>query len=188
METKTGSSEVVKEPARGMVAIHLIFLSPIVSLILVLSLIQWTQELLFNARGQRELEFLFYPAIVSTLANLAAIAVLVVGLGLFVSAGRNGRMDKIKGNRIIAILGWLLVLWGIIVTFGSLFGYELLLQWASDPLKRPLSIWEYLEYGTWMLKGVLWAVSGLLLARASVVRFLTYVHEILFHDNVPTKL
>ena len=122
-------------------------------------------------------------------ANLVAIAVLAIGLGLFViRVSQDKRIDEIKDNRTIIVLSWLLVLWGIIVTLAGLFGYELLLQWASDPYKRPLSAWEYLECGTRMLKGSLWAVSGLFLVRAFDLRFSKYVHEILSHDNLPGEI
>jgi uncharacterized membrane protein YidH (DUF202 family) len=189
MVAATGFPQTTGKTRHRMLGSYLIFLSPIVSIVLVLGPVRWAQEFLFNARGQQELEFLFYPAIVHSAANLAAIAILTVGLGLFaIHASQDKRINEIKDNRPIIFLSWLLVLWGIIVAFVGLLGYEHLLQWASDPYRRPLSAWEYLEYVTWMLKGSLWAVSGLFLVRAFGVRFSKYVHEILSHNNLPTEI
>lgn len=189
MDTDVGFPQTAEKTGHGMLGAYLIFLSPIISIVLVLGPVRWAQELLFNARGQQELELLFYPAIVHNVANLAAIVISTVGLGLLiVHASQDSRINAIKGNRMIIVLSWLVALWGVVVAFAGLFGYQHLLQWASDPYRRPLSTWEYLEYGTWMLKGILWAVSGLLLVRVSGVRFSKRIHQILSHDEVPKEI
>ena len=189
MGTDVGFPQTAEKSGRRTLASYLILLSPIVSIALVLGPVRWAQELLFNARGQQELELLFYPAIVHSVASLAAIVISTVGLGLLiVHASQDSRINAIKGNRMIIVLSWLVALWGAVVALTGLFGYQHLLQWASDPYRRPLSTWEYLEYGTWMLKGILWAVSGLLLVRVSGVRFSKHVHQILSRDDVPKEI
>lgn len=66
MDTDVGFPQTAEKIGRRMLASYLIFLSPIVSIVLVLGPVRWAQELLFNARGQQELDLLFYPAIVYT--------------------------------------------------------------------------------------------------------------------------
>ena len=194
MGTETGSQEATGRTAGLMAASYvLIFLSPIVSILLTLGPVRWAQELLFNARGQQETDLLFYPDIVQTAANLFAIAVLTVGLVMFtVCVYLNGEapltVKKFGGERGMVVLSSLLVLWGTITAFAGLFMYGFLLDWAGDPAKRAISIWEYMEYGTWMLKGVLWAVSGFLLIRAFKPRLSVDIRNWLFRDNAPAKI
>ncbi len=188
MGTDVGFPQTAEKSGHRMLASFLIFLSPIVSIVLVLGPVRWAQELLFNARGQQELELLFYPAIVHSIANLAAIVISTVGLVFVVHASQDSRINAIKGNRLLIVLSWLVALWGVVVAFAGLLGYQHLLQWASDPYRRPLSTWEYLEYGTWMLKGILWTVSGLFLVRASGVRFSRHIRQILSRDDAPKEI
>jgi hypothetical protein len=58
-------------------------------------------------------------------------------------------------------------MWGTFTTFIADVFYGDLIEWSKMPGVREIIVWDHLEYGSWMLKGILWIVSGILLTITS---------------------
>ena len=94
--------------------------------------------------------------------NLAVIAVLVTGILLYFHEHEKNQINML-GAQVTFILSLLLIVWGTFVTIIALGFYGELIEWSRMPGVRELTVWDYLEYGSWLLKGILWIISGILL-------------------------
>ena len=134
----------------------MIFFSPLLSLILFL----FTIGLTLHQQNY------LVPLVFHAETNLAVIAVLVVGVALYVVGYRTNRVNEL-GNRLTFISGLLLIMWGTFTALIASVFYADLIEWSRIPGVREITVWDHLEYGSWMLKGILWIVSGILLTKTS---------------------
>jgi len=135
----------------------LIYLTPVFSILVHLGLLTWISLTSKDC---------LTPIIAHTTLNTASIAILVAGVTLYI-LGYQKRQLKNEEASLIFVLSPLLTLWGVFVTFFARGWYLDLIVWSTQPEVRLLTAWDYAEYGSWMLKGVIWLMSGLLLAATS---------------------
>ena len=93
---------------------------------------------------------------------MAVIVVLVAGILLYFHEHEKNQMNML-GAQVTFILSLLLIVWGTFVTIIALGFCGELIEWSRMPGVRDLTVWDYLEYGSWSLKGILWIISGILL-------------------------
>jgi hypothetical protein len=147
----------VKIIRRLVIGYPLIFFTPVLSLLLHFGLLAWAVQ---------QQNYLI-PVIVHSAINVAVIAVLIVGIVLYYLEYTKNQMKEVD-DKITFVLSPLLILWGIIVTFIAYGFYQDLMQWSRMREVRALTAWDYLEYGSWILKGILWMISGILLIITSI--------------------
>jgi len=96
---------------------------------------------------------------VHTGVNIAVLAVLIVGISLYVFGYKKNqiKVEDIDRNLVLSVL---LILYGAFVTLVSVADY-LIIKWSEWP--GHLTIWEHSECISAMLTGGLWIVASLLL-------------------------
>jgi hypothetical protein len=96
---------------------------------------------------------------VHTGVNIAVLAVLIVGISLYVFGYKKNqiKVEDIDRNVVLSVL---LILYGAFVTLVSVADY-LIMKWSEWP--GHLTIWEHSECISAMLTGGLWIVVSLLL-------------------------
>lgn len=123
-------------------------ISPLLSIFLTNTVITWSPNYLL-------------PIIRHTGINLFVIGVQSCGIALSLVGYRKREM-KSKELPFIVVFGILLFIWGLLTTLFATGMYEELLEWSLLPGVRALTIWDHMQSATWMLKGSLWIISGLL--------------------------
>jgi hypothetical protein len=96
---------------------------------------------------------------VHTGVNIAVLAVLIVGISLYVFGYKKNqiKVEDIDRNLVLSVL---LILYGAFVTLVSVADY-LIIKWSEWP--GHLTIWEHSECTSAILTGGLWIVASLLL-------------------------
>lgn len=130
------------------------------SILLSLFLFLWTVGLTIHEQNYL-VSIIFHAE-----TNLIVIAVLVVGVVLYSVGYRTNRVNEL-GNQLTFISGLVLIMWGTFTTFIADVFYGDLIESSKMLGFRELTLWDHLEYGSWMLKGILWIVSGILLTITS---------------------
>jgi hypothetical protein len=99
---------------------------------------------------------------VHTGVNIAVLAVLIVGISLYVFGYKKNqiKVEDIDRNVVLSVL---LILYGAFVTLVSVVFYDGLIKWSEWPGHRDLTIWDHSEYISAILTGGLWVVSSLIL-------------------------
>ena len=93
--------------------------------------------------------------------NLFVIGVQSCGIALSL-VGHRKREMKSKELPVTVVFGILLFIWALLATLFATGMSEELLEWSLLPGVRALTIWDHMQSATWMLKGSLWTISGLL--------------------------
>ena len=102
--------------------------------------------------------------------SFALIQILVICIqisGLFLCLYGYKKKEPIPFRFLINIF---LVLWGILIVNWAWFSYNDTLEWSRNPGMRSLIIWDYIEFETWAIKGLLWVVSGLIFISAQLIQ------------------
>lgn len=130
----------------------LIYSSPLLSILL-----HWVSSELV-----RREENYMGSIMVHTEVNIAVLAVLIVGISLYVSGYKKNqiKVEDIDRNLVLSVL---LILYGAFVTLMSVAFYDYLIKWSEWPEHRDLTIWNHTKYTSAILTGGLWIVSSLLL-------------------------
>jgi hypothetical protein len=99
----------------------------------------------------------FVQAVALTLIHVSVIVIQVLGLTFcFVGFRRN------EPIRFHVIPNVFLILWGCFTIWLALALYGDLLSWSIQPQVRSLTILDHLQYETWVLKGFLWILAGVI--------------------------
>jgi len=135
---------------------YIVCLSPVFSLIVMATLpFLWSWE-----RANWLL-----PMISFALIQILVICIQISGLFLCLFGYKKKEPMPFK-----FAMNVFLVLWGILVVNWAWFFYNDTLEWSRNPGMRSLIIWDYLEFETWAVKGLLWVVSGLIFMSAQLIR------------------
>lgn len=137
---------------RFVISCVMIFCTPLLSVLLALGPYAW---------ASRQQDYMI-SIMVHAGINLAVIVVLVAGILLYFHEHEKNQMNML-GAQVTFILSLLLIVWGTFVTIIALGFCGELIEWSRMPGVRDLTVWDYLEYGSWSLKGILWIISGILL-------------------------
>ena len=111
------------------------------------------------------------PIMWHTGIHITIIAVQVCGLILYFIGYKSRGPSSFGCVGVIMFINALLVLWGLLTIWFALGWYNSLLEWSMEPETRELIIWDHMQHGTWILKGVLWAVIGMTFMITSCKRF-----------------
>ena len=106
-----------------------------------------------------------YQIMLFTGMQILVIGVQVCGIVLCLVGYR--RNESISSYIFLNIL---LITWGSLVVLWAMGWYLDLVRWSNLPDVRNLTIWDYMQYLTWALKGVIWIVSGLVFTVMSIWR------------------
>lgn len=103
-----------------------------------------------------------FEIMIQTEVNMSIIGVQMFGLILCLLGIKKGEVLRdFKVSNIL--LNILLILWGALVIFWFWGMYCMVLDWSRLPGVRNLTIWDYMEYATFMIEGLLWIASGIIL-------------------------
>lgn len=141
---------------------YIICLSPLLSLLLLfMSTLTSGVPLLVNVKRAA----MIHTTIIAI--QLAGLILYISGLALYLLRRRN-QLAKPKFLLNPIIISIVLVIWGI---FTSIWAYTWdinLLLWSGGEGNRELTVWDHMQYFTWILKGLIWIIAGLvILATAS---------------------
>jgi len=107
----------------------------------------------------------FLEAMVLTLIQVAVIIIQVLGF-VFCFVG----IRKSEHIHFYIIPNVLLILWGCFAIWLALGLYGDLLSWSSQPQVRSLTFLDHLQYATWVLKGFLWILAGVIFSVAWYIK------------------
>jgi len=107
------------------------------------------------------------PLIATTLANASVNGFQMCGLLLYLNGYRR-KKEKLARSFYTKLIAASLIVWGIIVSWFmyTFYQHEVIL-WSMEPGVRDLLIWDHLEFATWVLKGVLWVIAGVVVGLTS---------------------
>jgi hypothetical protein len=134
---------------------YIICFSPLISLLLLF--------ISTLASGAPSLVNIKRAAIIHTsiiTIQLSGLTLYVSGLTLHLLRSRNHlARPKFLINPIIVSI--VLVIWGL---FTSIWAYTWdinILLWSGEEGNRELTVWDHMQYFTWILKGLIWIIAGL---------------------------
>ncbi len=143
---------------------YLICLSPSISLILwIVSALTYT----FLIAPQNANELIF--VIGHTGINLFVIGIQIAGLAFYYSGYKKGEMES-KKSLFPLVMGSFLIILGLLATWYVFGWYNSLIEWSLEPYSRELTLWDQMEYATWMLNGPLWITPGIIFVSAAYVQ------------------
>jgi len=109
------------------------------------------------------------PMIVFTGVHTLVIGIQVCGIILYLVGCKKEKVES-KQVPFIVIFSILLILWGYFVSrFFFEFYEDEVIAWSMEPGVRELTIWDHLQFATWILKGLLWIASGLIFIVTSLI-------------------
>ncbi len=109
------------------------------------------------------------PIMLVTGSHTSVTALLIIGITLYMY-GYLKREATDAEAKMILLFSFFLILWGVLTYLFASGFYSNLIDWSTNPGVRALTIWDYMEYWTWELKGILWIGTGLLLIVTSSVK------------------
>jgi hypothetical protein len=104
-----------------------------------------------------------------TALHTSIVALLIIGIALYIY-GYLKREATDAEAKVILLFSFFLIPWGVFTYLFALGFYSDLVDWSMNPGVRALTIWDYMEYWAWELKGILWIGIGLLLMLTSFVK------------------
>lgn len=107
----------------------------------------------------------FLSIVLYTLVQVSVICIQMLGLALCLIGIR--RKEHIPFNTLLNVF---LALWGIFTIAVAIVFYSMTLQWSSQPGVRSLTVWDYLEYATWAVKGLLWVLAGIIFEVKTILK------------------
>jgi hypothetical protein len=100
--------------------------------------------------------------------NVSIMALLIIGITLYVYGYR--RREAEPSTAEVIFLSLLVILWGGFTCFVA----TVLLRYAIDqsmtPVGSALTIWNYVGFGMWEVKGTFGIGTGVLLIRTSLLK------------------
>lgn len=109
------------------------------------------------------------PIIVVAASNASVVVLLIIGIALYIY-GYLRREATDAEAKVILLFSFFLIPWGVFTYLSASGLYISDIVWSMNPGVRALTIWDYMEYWTWELKGILWIATGLLLIVTSPVK------------------
>jgi hypothetical protein len=143
---------------------YLMCISPLISLLVVWIVSRsMVGYIIFN---QWEYDWRI-PLFGMTLANASINGLQVGGLLLYLIGCRR-KKEKLVQPLYSKLIAASLIVWGIVVSwFMYTIYYHEVILWSMEPDVRELVIWDHLEFATWILKGVLWVIAGVVIGLTS---------------------
>lgn len=134
----------------------LVYSSPLLSILL-----HWVYSELVSERKNYMGSIMVHAGM-----NIAVLAVLIVGISLYVFGYKKNqiKVEDIDRNLVLSVL---LILYGAFVTLVSVVLYDGLIKWSEWPERRDLTIWDHSEHISAILTGGLWVVSSLIVLLTS---------------------
>jgi hypothetical protein len=109
------------------------------------------------------------PVMLITELNASIVALLIIGIALYMY-GYLRREARDAEAKVTLLISFFLILWGVFTYLIASGFYNDLIVRSMNPGTRALTIWDYMEYWTWELKGILGTGTGLLLAVTSLTK------------------
>jgi hypothetical protein len=143
---------------------YLICISPLISLLVVWIIFRSIVGYIIFSQWVYDWRV---PLFGMTLANASINGVQVCGLLLYL-IGYRRKKEKLARSFFTKLIVLSLIVWGIVVSwFMYTFYYHEVILWSMEPDVRGLIIWDHLEFATWILKGVLWVIAGVVIGLTS---------------------
>ncbi len=105
----------------------------------------------------------------TTELNASIVALLIIGIALYMY-GYLRREATDAEAKVTLLIGFFLILWGVFTYLIASGFYNDAIVGSMNPGVRALTMWDYMEYWTWELKGILGIGTGLLLAVTSLTK------------------
>lgn len=139
----------------------LILLSPVISLLIFLSLFLLTPPLL-GISGSFMTDVLFIGW------NASVMLLLTIGIALYLHGylRRNATNEEAE---TILVFSFLLIFWGAATYFVAWFIQSDLIDRSMNPRTPIFTIWDNIDYLMWELKGILWIATGIMLIITSLM-------------------
>lgn len=143
---------------------YLICVSPLISLLVMWSVFTGIAGYIISNRWMYDWRF---PLFVMTFANASIVGLQACGLLLYLIGYRRTK-EKLARTLFTKLIALSLVVWGLMVSwFMYTIYYHEVILWSMEPGVRELIFWDHLEFATWILKGVLWVIAGVVIGLTS---------------------